>query len=55
MYIERFIADVPNPYGYVYVTTNLVTGKRYCGKHKSSKYDPSYLGSGVLLKHSVNQ
>ena len=38
MYTEKFIADVSNPYGYVYVTTNLVTGKRYCGKHKSSKY-----------------
>ena len=39
MYTEKFIADIPNPYGYVYITTNLVTGKRYCGKHKSSNFE----------------
>lgn len=55
MYIEKFIADISNPYGYVYVTTNLVTGKRYCGKHKSPQFDSSYLGSGVLLKQAITQ
>lgn len=44
-------------YGYIYLTTNLVNGKGYIGKHKSSEYDPSYIGSGgrrfqcALQKH----
>jgi len=39
-------------YGYVYLTTNLVNGKLYVGQRKGS-FDPSYLGSGVLLRRAV--
>ena len=37
-------------YGYIYETTNLINGKKYIGKHKSSKFDENYYGSGTYLK-----
>lgn len=45
--------NVSEPYGYVYVTYNRVEDKYYCGKHKSSTFDTSYYGSGVLLKKAM--
>lgn len=42
-------------YGYIYETTNLVNGKKYIGKHKSTKFDVQYLGSGVALKKAISK
>ena len=36
-------------YGYIYRTTNLINGKVYIGKHRSSSFDPWYLGSGKVI------
>lgn len=37
-------------YGYIYLTTNLVNGKKYIGKHKSNEFvGNKYIGSGKLL------
>ncbi len=36
--------------GYIYETINLINGKKYIGKHKSSKFDNTYFGSGIALK-----
>lgn len=36
-------------YGYIYMTTNKITGSLYVGKHKAPKYDPRYLGSGACI------
>lgn len=36
-------------YGYIYMTTNTVNGKRYIGKHKASKFTKTYRGSGKIL------
>lgn len=41
-------------YGYIYRTTNLVNGRMYIGKHKASKFDTSYLGSGKILKQAFD-
>jgi UDP-N-acetylmuramoylalanine-D-glutamate ligase len=41
-------------YGYVYLTTNIITGNVYVGKKTSSTYVPTYLGSGVLIKEAVD-
>lgn len=39
-------------YGYIYLTTNLINGKKYVGMHKSSKFDPNYKGSGKILRQA---
>lgn len=41
-------------YGYVYKTTNLTTGVVYIGKHKGI-FNPSYLGSGILITRAINK
>lgn len=40
-------------YGYVYITTNLINNRIYIGQHKSRIYDPSYFGSGKLIRQSI--
>ena len=42
-------------YGYIYLTTNLINGRVYVGKHKSSKYDSSYYGSGKAIKNALKK
>ena len=38
---------------YIYITTNLINGKRYIGQHKTDNPTDSYLGSGKLLKEAL--
>lgn len=40
-------------YGYIYLTTNLVNGRKYIGQHKSNTFDSKYLGSGKILKQAI--
>ena len=43
-------------YGYIYKTTNLINGKIYVGKKKSSVFlGETYLGSGKYLNNAVNK
>ena len=42
-------------YGYIYITTNLIDGKKYLGKHKATAFDEKYKGSGVYLNHAINK
>lgn len=42
-------------YGYIYLTTNLVNGKKYVGRHKSNVKDNSYFGSGSILKEAIKK
>lgn len=39
---------------YIYITTNLINGKRYIGQHKGEVND-SYLGSGVLFSKALEK
>ncbi len=41
--------DIPDPYGYIYVTTNLMNRKKYIGKHYYKSVNTDYLGSGREL------
>ena len=41
-------------FGFIYLTTNLVNGKRYIGRHKGKESD-SYLGSGIYIKPAIKK
>ena len=41
--------------GYIYKTTNLLTGEVYVGQHRASELDTSYFGSGKRLKAALTQ
>ena len=41
--------------GYVYITENIVNGKKYIGKRQKSKFDASYKGSGRRLKEDIKK
>jgi group I intron endonuclease len=37
----------------IYITTNMINGRKYLGK--DTKNDPNYLGSGVILKRAIKK
>ncbi|MEH6956581.1 GIY-YIG nuclease family protein [Neobacillus drentensis] len=45
--------DLENKYGFIYITTNLLNGMKYVGKH--SRNDDTYLGSGVRIKAAIEE
>lgn len=42
-------------YGYVYLTTNNITGKKYIGQHKSNSFDTKYYGSGIYIRRAIEK
>ena len=42
-------------YGYIYMTTNLLNGRRYIGQHHSDKLDENYFGSGSVISKAVKK
>jgi len=39
---------------FIYMTTNMIDGKRYIGQHKGYEYD-GYLGSGVRIVNAIKK
>jgi group I intron endonuclease len=47
---------IQNPYGFIYITTNLVNGKRYLGQKEFSQNNwKTYLGSGIAFKKALEK
>ena len=43
-------------FGYIYITTNLVNGKKYIGQHKAKVFDfTNYKGSGKILRKAFKK
>lgn len=42
-------------YGYIYLTENLVNGKKYIGQHRHDTFDVKYYGSGILLNKALEK
>lgn len=53
--IPRISKDFTGIYGYIYIITNLITGKQYIGQHNKPEFDCHYYGSGKLICMSVNK
>lgn len=48
---------INEPYGFIYITTNMVNGKRYLGQKKFDEFNDwkHYLGSGTILQHAIKK
>jgi group I intron endonuclease len=55
---ENIPSNQINPYGFIYLTTNLVNGKKYIGQRKIQKCGvdrDEYLGSGILITKAIKK
>lgn len=46
---------IKDPYGFIYITTNILNGKRYIGQKKFRTNWEYYKGSGKLLKQAIKK
>lgn len=47
--------NIMKPYGYIYITTNLINGMRYVGQKKMNRNWKNYLGSGTWFLKAVKK
>jgi group I intron endonuclease len=42
-------------YNYVYITTDISSGKHYIGDHSTNNLEDEYLGSGILIQRAIKK
>jgi len=47
--------EIINPHGFIYITTNMIDGKRYIGQKNFRKGWEVYLGSGKHFKRAIKK
>lgn len=48
------VPNVEHPYGYVYLTTNLINGMLYVGQHKATQFNSRYYGGGSYFCRALS-
>ena len=46
---------IKDPYGFIYITTNMCDGKRYLGQKRFDDEWQNYLGSGTVFKRAIKK
>jgi len=54
-FICIYMVAIMKPYGYVYISTNLINGRQYIGQKKSTKFLGNYFGSGKIIRQAIKQ
>ena len=49
------VSEVIKMYGYIYLTINTINKRMYIGKKQSEQYDPTYYGSGKIIKQAIHK